>query len=103
MGALHIHEAGVGKAAEAPVEFRKLVEFMSAHRAWTLMNKPDGSFFSTIEEFCQHARPHGWGHPWAELEPVLDAAAATMTEETPAGPVPVDGGNVVLRTIEIGQ
>lgn len=65
----------VKRASEAPVEFRSFVEFMSLHRAWTLMNKPDGSFFQTLEEFAEHPIPHGWGMRWATLRPILEAAA----------------------------
>lgn len=63
---------------------RKLVE----HRAWTLMNKPDGSFFGTFEEFCEHRQPWGLGKPWPEIKPALPVAeqlrvAADMLEQDP--------------------
>ncbi len=44
------------------------------HRAWTLMNKADGSTFATWEEFCDTAQPYGLGRPWAEWGPILEAA-----------------------------
>jgi hypothetical protein len=52
------------------------IEFTKQHRAWTLMNKPDGTFFSTIEEFCAFRRPYGLGKRWADLRPFLVAAMA---------------------------
>lgn len=71
---LHSHSV-VKRASDAPIEFRRYVEFMIKHRAWTLMNKPDGSFFQTIEDFAGHPAPHGWGIPWPKLRPVFEAAA----------------------------
>lgn len=50
--------------------------FLKEHRAWTLMNKPDGSFFGTVEEFCAFRRPYGLGTPWETLKPYLVAGMA---------------------------
>ncbi len=44
------------------------------HRAWTMMNRPDGSFFDSWEEFCDAAEPWGLGHKWETLRPVLEVA-----------------------------
>ncbi len=52
------------------------IEFIKQHRAWTLMNRPDGSFFTTIEDFCATKRPYGLGTPWEKLRPFLVAGMA---------------------------
>lgn len=52
------------------------VGLLKEHRAWSLMNKPDGSFFSSIEEFCAHKRPYGLGTPWDRLRPFVVAGMA---------------------------
>lgn len=52
------------------------IEFTKKHRAWTLMNKPDGSFFKSIEEFCAFRRPYGLGKSWRDLRPFFLAALA---------------------------
>ncbi len=46
---------------EVVEQFRRLGE---EHRAWTLLNKRDGSRFEKWEEFCEYPRP--WG---LEIEP----------------------------------
>jgi hypothetical protein len=62
------------------------------------MNRPDGSTFSTLEEFCEHRQPWGLGKPYSEIEPFLIAAvgrvpliAMKATTPNPAG----RGGNKV--------
>lgn len=35
---------------------------------WAQLNKPDGSTFATLEEFCAHRRPWGLGMSLADLE-----------------------------------
>lgn len=60
---------------KTPERARGYFELIREHRAWTLMNKPDGSYFKTIEEFCEHRQPWGLGRPWKEIEPFLVAAA----------------------------
>jgi hypothetical protein len=91
---LHSH-AVVDEAIERPAEFKKIHDFIVEHRAWTLMNKPDGSFFTTIEEFSAHRRPWGWSRPYDELRPFLAIAAGKMKIATPAGPVAADGEKVL--------
>jgi hypothetical protein len=91
---LHSH-AVVDDAIARPAQFKKIHDFIVTHRAWTLMNKPDGSFFTTIEEFSAHRRPWGWGRPYSGLRPFLAAAAGTLSIETPAGPVAADGAKAL--------
>lgn len=56
--------------------FKMTYDLMSNHRAWTLMNKIDGSFFSSFEEFCETAVPHGLGTPPDKVRKVLEIAAS---------------------------
>jgi len=54
------------------------------------MNRPDGSYFATWEEFCEYKQPWGLGRPWEELRPFLEAAegkrAVQLTTVAPAKP-----------------
>jgi hypothetical protein len=93
---LRLHSHGVVKRAnEIPAEFKQLCDFLVKHRAWTLMNKPDGTFFATFEEFCAHRRPWGWGHPYEKLKRILELVAGETTVKTPAGELPAEGAKVV--------
>jgi hypothetical protein len=56
-----------------PDSLRRYVDMVTKHRAWTLMNKPDGSFFATWDEFCEHRQPWGLGRPWEALRPHIEA------------------------------
>lgn len=69
------------------------IDLLKKHRAWTLMNKPDGSFFMSIEEFCEHRRPYGLGTPWPKLRPFLVAGLAK------AGKSPDD----IERTLQLEE
>lgn len=66
-------QAVVGHVHEQPESLRFYVDLVKQHRAWTLMNKPDGSCFATFEDFCAHKRPWGLGKPWETIEPFLVA------------------------------
>jgi len=80
-----------------PKRVRRYVNIINEHRAWTLMNKPDGSYFSTWEAFCEHPQPWGLGKPWEELRPFLEAAegkrAVQLATVAPAKSPP---GKVIL-------
>ena len=68
-------QALVSDVDTKPDSLRRYVAIVQEHRAWTLMNKPDGSFFATWEEFCEHRQPWGLGRPWAELRPFVEAVS----------------------------
>lgn len=65
----------VNDLPKTPERFCRYVDLIKEHRAWTLMNKPDHSFFKTFEEFCEYRQPYGLGKPFAEIRPYLEAAA----------------------------
>lgn len=52
------------------------LEFLTEHRAWSLLTKRDGSTFGTRDEFCAYERPWGLGTPWEKLRPYVRAAYA---------------------------
>ena len=66
-------QGAVKDLARAPKAFEGYHEICVKHRAWTLMNRRDGSFFATFEEFCACEQPWGLGRPFAEIEPFLVA------------------------------
>lgn len=70
---LHMQTA-VKDLEKAPGRVKEYVDLVLEHRGWTLMNRPDGSFFGTWEEFCGSALPWGLGKPWGEIRAVLEAA-----------------------------
>jgi hypothetical protein len=55
-------------------------ELLIKHRAWTLLNKSDGSAFSSWEDFCETPEPYGWGVPWSKLQHVIKTALAEKGE-----------------------
>jgi hypothetical protein len=59
---------------EAPTRAKRYFDLIQKHRAWALMNKPDGSTFTTIDEFCAHPQPWGLGRSWDEIRPFMEAA-----------------------------
>lgn len=70
---LHL-QAIIKRLHQDPEGVKSYYDIISKHRAWTLMNKPDGSYFATWEEFCAHRQPWGLGKPWEEIRPFLEAA-----------------------------
>lgn len=58
-----------------PQRVKRYYALVAKHRAWTLMNKPDGSYFANWEEFCAHPQPWGLGKPWEEIRPFIEAAS----------------------------
>lgn len=66
-------QAIVNDVDTKPDALRRYVDMVTKMRAWTLMNKRDGSFFTTWEEFCEYKQPWGLGHPWADLRPYVEA------------------------------
>jgi hypothetical protein len=75
-----------------PERVRAHADDLIKHKAWALLNKPDGSAFKSWEEFCAHPQPYGWGRPWAEIRPIIEAAigrpAATVLTAENAEPLP---------------
>jgi hypothetical protein len=67
-------QAAMKRLEEAPERVQSFVDQVIQHRAWTLMSKPDGSFFATWDEFCASPQPYGLGKPWDEFRPLLEAA-----------------------------
>ena len=98
---LHM-QALVNDVDTRPESLNRYVDILNKHRAWTMLNKPDGSFFATFEDFCEHKQPWGLGRSWEKLRPLLEAVAGkqvvqlatvspaatgnrfTSVEETPA-------------------
>jgi hypothetical protein len=88
-------------AVKAPKEANEFVTFFVQHRTWTLLNKSDGSMFSTFEEFCEARKPYGWGIKYVELRRVLELALArdgvngekalAVATVAPANPHRLDG------------
>lgn len=66
----------VDHLGENEESFVGYVELVRQHRAWTLMNRKDGSTFKTIEEFCAERRPWGLGTTWTKLRPFLVSGMA---------------------------
>jgi hypothetical protein len=66
----------VDHLGENEESFVGYVELVRQHRAWTLMNRKDGSTFKTIEEFCAERRPWGLGTTWPKLRPFLVSGMA---------------------------
>jgi hypothetical protein len=64
----------VASVQRDPETIKWYVDLINKHQAWTLMNRDDGSFFVTFEEFCEYRQPWGLGRPWAKLKPFIVAA-----------------------------
>ena len=62
--------------------FADTYELIVRNRAWTLMNKLDGSFFSTMQEFCETTVPHGLGTPYDKVLTALKLAASQAKTES---------------------
>lgn len=71
---LHM-QALVNDVDSRPESLSRYVDILNKHRAWTMLNKPDGSFFATFEEFCEHRQPWGLGRSWERLRPLLEVVA----------------------------
>lgn len=67
---LHI-QSTVADLPKGPESFARYYKTIKEHRAWTLLNRPDGSKFATWEEFCAHRQPWGLGKAWPEIKPFL--------------------------------
>ena len=70
---LHL-QAIVKDIDSEPKRVRRYINIINEHRAWTLMNKPDGSYFATWEDFCEFRQPWGLGKAWEDIRPFLEAA-----------------------------
>ncbi len=89
---LHM-QAIVNDVDTKPDALRAYVAKVVELEAWTLMNKRDGSFFSTWEEFCEYKQPWGLGRAWSELRPFVEAVhGKTVTAAKVARPAPKSGG-----------
>jgi ParB-like chromosome segregation protein Spo0J len=60
-------ECLVTHAHDRPTELGSYLDLLMQHEAWKVLNRPDGSFFTTLEEFCSHRRPWGLGMSPAEV------------------------------------
>lgn len=82
-----------------PDALRRYVDMVKQHRAWTLMNKADGTCFKAWEEFCETRQPWGLGKPWEELRPYVEAVAgkAAVALATVSAPQVGGRGNVATR------
>jgi hypothetical protein len=56
-------------------------------RVWTLLNRRDGSKFTSFDEFCQTDRPYGLGRPFAEILPWLEALHGKRGAQLETAPV----------------
>jgi len=73
--AVRLHLQAIVKDIDSePKRVQRYVDLINEHRAWTLMNRPDGSYFGTWEDFCEFRQPWGLGRAWAELRPFIEAA-----------------------------
>lgn len=72
---LRLHLQSVVKRVDKePRHVAGLFDVLKQHRAWTLLNKQDGSLFATFEDFCAYRLPWGLGRPYDEIRPFLEAA-----------------------------
>lgn len=56
---------------KAPLCADRYFHLILEHRAWSLMNRRDGSKFETFDELCEAARPWGLGTPYKDIERYL--------------------------------
>ena len=69
------------QAREYPRHARSDFEEFRTERIWTLLNKPDGSLFTSFVDFIEADEPYGWGCKWSELRPLLKAEAEARGED----------------------
>lgn len=67
-------------AQSYPEKARAYVETITKHRAWTLLNKRDGSSFKSFDEFCAEPQPYGWGIQRERLEALIRVVASEAGE-----------------------
>lgn len=72
--------------------FADTYDLIVRNRAWTLMNKLDGSFFSTMQEFCETTVPHGLGTPY---DKVLTALKLAASQSKTAGGLTIEADQAV--------
>jgi hypothetical protein len=69
---------------------KRYIDLITEHRAWTLMNRLDGSMFSSFEDFCETKEPYGLGRPPGEIRAYLEArfgrAAVQLATVAPGRP-----------------
>jgi len=65
----------VNEVDTKPDSLHRMIELVKKHRAWTLMNTPDGGHFTTFDEFCEFRQPWGLGRKWETLKPYVEAVA----------------------------
>jgi hypothetical protein len=92
-------QAVVSSIETKPEGLQFYADLVRGKQAFLLMNKPNGTFFKTFEEFCEHRSPWGLGRPWSELELYVLAAckgnkakAAGLTTSAAAAPTLSDAG-----------
>jgi hypothetical protein len=56
-----------------PERLKRYVDIVRHHRAWTLMNRPDGSYFGSFDDFCEYRQPYGLGRKWDDIRPFVEA------------------------------
>jgi hypothetical protein len=64
-----------------PKSLKRYVDIVLQHRAWTLLNKPDGTYFTDWEEFFAFRQPWGLGKPWAAIRPIIEVIVGKQTVE----------------------
>lgn len=69
----------VRKAVENPRAAKEFVDLIVNHRAWTMLNRADGSTFASFDEFCEAPEPYGWGVPRTKLERLIADALADVS------------------------
>lgn len=52
---------------------KRYIDLITERSAWTLMNRADGSRFSSFDDFCQTAEPYGLGRSPTEIRAYLEA------------------------------
>lgn len=66
-------QASVGRMDREPIQTAGMLKQGIEHRVWTLLNRRDGSRFSTFEEFCGAKQPWGLGRPFEDIRRILTA------------------------------
>ncbi len=70
----------IDQAQSYPEKAQVYVETVTKHRAWTLLNKRDGSIFKSFDEFCEAPKPYGWGIARSKLEALIRIVATEAGE-----------------------
>jgi len=68
-------------ARECPQRARAAFDEFRTDKLWNILNKRDGSLFTSFREFIETPEPYGWGCKWSALRPILVAEAQARGED----------------------